>query len=65
MKNYKAILIAIGSFTIFFNVMNGTIQKYITFDGTLNEIAVSVISLAMGLLGIILIDYKKLLISLN
>ena len=65
MKNYQAILIAVCSFTIFFNVMNGTIQKYIPFDGTLNEIAVSVISLSIGMLGVIVIDYKKLLIALN
>jgi hypothetical protein len=65
MKNYKGILIAIGSFAIFFSVMNGSILNYVSFDGTLNEIAVAVISLAMGFVGLILIDYKKLLIALN
>ncbi len=41
--------------------MNGTIQQYITFQGVANEMAFAVIGLMLGLMGLIGVDYKKLL----
>ena len=65
MKNYQAILIAVCSFYIFYGIMTGTIQNYIHFAGPLNEMAVAVMAGTMGLLGVIGIDYKKLLNALK
>ena len=41
--------------------MKGTIQQYIHFQGVANEMALAVIGLMLGLMGLIGIDYKKLL----
>jgi hypothetical protein len=45
--------------------MTGTIQNYIHFAGPLNEMACAVMAGTMGLLGVIGIDYKKLLNALK
>lgn len=65
MKNYQAILTAVFSFYIFFGILNGTIQNYIHFAGTLNEIGCAVIAGTMGVIGVIGVDYKKLLNGLK
>lgn len=65
MKNYQAILTAVCSFYIFFGIMDGTIQNYIHFAGPLNEMGCAVIAATMGVLGVIGIDYKKLLNGLK
>jgi uncharacterized membrane protein YccC len=61
MKNYQAILTTIVGFSICILTMKGTIQQYITFQGVANEMAFAVIGLMLGLMGLIGIDYKKLL----
>jgi hypothetical protein len=61
MKNYQAILITIVGIGIGILTMKGTIQQYITFQGVANEMAFAVIGLMLGLMGLIGIDYKKLL----
>lgn len=65
MKNYQAILTAVCSFYVFFGILNGTIQEYIYFAGPLNEVGCAVIAGTMGIGGLIAIDYRKLLKSLN
>ena len=65
MKNYQAILTAVCSFYIFFGIMDGTIQKHIYFAGPLNEMGCAVIAATLGVLGVIGIDYKKLLNGLK
>jgi len=65
MKNYQAILTAVCSFYIFFGIMDGTIQNYIHFAGPLNEMGCAVIAATMGVLGVIGIDFKKLLNGLK
>jgi len=61
MKNYQAILMAVVGIGISILTMKGTIQQYITFQGVANEMALAVIGLMLGLMGLIGIDYKKLL----
>ncbi len=61
MKNYQAILTTIVGFSICILTMKGTIQQYITFQGVANEMAFAVMGLMLGLMGLIGIDYKKLL----
>ncbi len=61
MKNYQVILTTIVGFSICILTMKGTIQQYITFQGVANEMAFAVIGLMLGLMGLIGIDYKKLL----
>lgn len=61
MKNYQAILMAVVGIGISILTMNGTIQNHIHFEDVLNEMAFAVIGLMIGLLGLIAIDYTKLL----
>jgi len=61
MKNYQAILMTVVGIGISILTMKGTIQQYITFQGVANEMAFAVIGLMLGLMGLIGIDYKKLL----
>jgi uncharacterized membrane protein YccC len=61
MKNYQAILITIVGIGIGILTMKGTLQQYITFQGVANEMAFAVMGLMLGLMGLIGIDYKKLL----
>ena len=61
MKNYQAILMAVVGIGISILTMNGTIQNHIQFEDLLNEMALAVIGLMIGLLGFIAIDYTKLL----
>ena len=65
MKNYQAILTAVCSFYIFFGILDGTIQNYIHFAGPLNEIGCATIAATMGVMGVIGVDYKKLLNGLK
>ena len=65
MKNYQSILLSIVGFVISYLTMAGTLQEYIYFEGVLNEMAVCVFSLTIGILGLVSIDYKKLLIGLK
>ena len=65
MKNYQAILTAVCSFYVFFSIMDGTLQKHIYFAGPLNEMGCAVIAASLGVLGIIGIDFKKLLNGLK
>ena len=61
MKNYQAILMTVVGIGISILTMKGTIQQYITFQGVANEMAFAVIGLMLGLMGLIGMDYKKLL----
>ncbi len=61
MKNYQAILLTIVGLGVSYLTMNGTIQNLIQFEDVLNEIVFSVMSLMLGGMGLLSIDYKKLL----
>jgi len=61
MKNYQAILMTVVGIGIGILTMKGTIQQYISFQGVANEMAFAVMGLMVGLMGLIGIDYKKLL----
>ena len=61
MKNYQAILMTVVGIGIGILTMKGTIQQYISFQGVANEMAFAVVGLMLGLMGLIGIDYKKLL----
>ena len=61
MKNYQAILLTIVGLGVSYLTMNGTIQNLIQFEGVLNEIVFSVMGLMLGGMGLLSIDYKKLL----
>ncbi len=61
MKNYQAILLTIVGLGVSYLTMNGTIQNLIQFEDVLNEIVFSVMGLMLGGMGLLSIDYKKLL----
>ena len=61
MKNYQAILMAVGGITLTLLTGNGTIQNYIPFAGELNEMGFACGGLMLGLIGLAAIDYRKLL----
>ena len=61
MKNYQAILLTIVGFTASYVTMMGTLQTLIQFEGVLNEIVFATMGLMIGGMGLLSIDYKKLL----
>ena len=61
MKNYQAILLMIVGFTACYVTMTGTLQTLIHFEGILNEIVFATMGLMLGGMGVLSIDYKKLL----
>mgnify|MGYP001209590659 CR=1 FL=1 len=61
MKNYQAILISIVGIGFAYFTLTGTLQNLIHFEGVLNEIAFCVMGLMLGGMGLLSIDYKKLL----
>ena len=61
MKNYQAILLTIVGLGASYLTINGTIQNLIQFEDVLNEIVFSVMGLMLGGMGLLSIDYKKLL----
>ena len=61
MKNYQAILTTILGLGVSYLTMKGTIQNYIHFEGVANEIAFAVCGLMLGFMGLLSINYKKLL----
>jgi|TARA_R100000030_G_scaffold59827_3_gene45076 hypothetical protein len=61
MKNYQAILTTILGLGVTYLTMKGTIQNYIHFEGVANEIGFAVCGLMIGSMGLLSIDYKKLL----
>lgn len=61
MKNYQAILLTIVGFTASYVTMTGTLQTLIQFEGVLNEIVFATMGLMIGGMGLLSIDYKKLL----
>ena len=61
MKNYQAILLTIVGFTTSYVTMTGTLQTLIQFEGVLNEIVFATMGLMIGGMGLLSIDYKKLL----
>jgi hypothetical protein len=64
MKNYEAIFVAVGGFSGAINTMDGTVQQYIKFSGPLNELAFACIGVMLSMIGLLSIDYKKLIKSL-
>jgi hypothetical protein len=50
--NLKPLLLTVGSFTIAFLTMNGTIQNYINFADVINEIAFFGLSTMLGVVGL-------------
>jgi hypothetical protein len=64
MKNYQAILLSVAGFVIATKTMNGTLSNYITFSGVLNEMAVTLFAIMLSMIGLLSIDYKKLIKSL-
>ena len=65
MKNYQSIILTILGFGLGYLTMSGTIQQYIHFSDVLNEMAFCVLGLVLGVLGLISVDYKKLIIKLK
>lgn len=65
MKNYQAILIAVGGFYVMYSILFGIAQQYVHFAGIENELGCAVIAGMLGVGGLIGIDYRKLLQSLN
>jgi hypothetical protein len=65
MKNYQAILMIIIGFGLSIGTMNGFVQTYIGFAGVDNEMAFSFMGMMIGTLGIVGIDYNKLLNGLK
>jgi len=61
MKNYQAILLTVVGFTACYLTMKGTLQNLIQFEAVLNEIVFTVMGLMIGGMGLLSIDYKKLL----
>ena len=61
MKNYQAILITIVGLGFSYLTLTGTLQNIIKFDGVLNEIVFCIMGLMLGGMGLLSIDYKKLL----
>ena len=61
MKNYQAILTTILGLGVTYLTMKGTIQNHIHFEGVANEIGFAVCGLMIGSMGLLSIDYKKLL----
>tara|TARA_B100001564_G_C20228668_1_gene485078 strand:- start:123 stop:320 length:198 start_codon:yes stop_codon:yes gene_type:complete len=61
MKNYQAILITIVGLGFSYLTLTGTLQNLIKFEGVLNEIAFCLMGLMLGGMGLLSIDYKKLL----
>lgn len=61
MKNYQAILTTIVGFTSAIMTLNGSMSNYIKFNGVVNEIGFIIISVLLGIIGLMTIDYKKLL----
>lgn len=64
MKNYQAILLVIVGFGACYSTLSGTLQNLIHFEGVLNEIVFSVMGLMLGGVGLLSIDYKKLIKAL-
>jgi len=64
MKNYQAILTAILGIGLAVLTMNGTIQQHIHFTDVLNEMAFAILGLVFGTMGLICVDYKKLMYGL-
>ena len=61
MKNYQAIALVLVGFTLGVQTMNGVLQSYIHFAGMKNEIAFTFTSLMIGVLGLVSINYRKLI----
>ena len=64
MKNYQAILMIIVGFGLAIGTMNGSVQNYIHFVCTLNELAFAFLTGMLGVVGCFGIDYKKILKAL-
>jgi hypothetical protein len=60
MTNLKIIMVSILSLMVGIGILNGTIQEYITFAGPENELGCAVISLSMGVLSLMCIDWRRL-----
>ena len=61
MKNYQAILMTVGGIGLAVATMMGELQKVIPFAGVANEIGFAFIGMMLGVLGIMAIDYRKLI----
>jgi hypothetical protein len=64
MKNYQAILMAVGGIGLAVATMMGELQKVIPFAGVANEMGFTFAGMIMGILGIVAIDYRKLIKAL-
>ena len=65
MKNYQAILLVIGGFGVAYSILFEIAQRYVHFEGIENEIGCAVIAGVLGVLGLIAIDYRKIIKALN
>lgn len=50
--NIKSLILAIASFVIAYMTINGSIQSYFKFAGTLNEIGFFIMATLLGTLGL-------------
>jgi hypothetical protein len=61
MKNYQLILLAVFGFGLTYTTIYGITQKYIYFAGEMNELFFATVCFMLGTMGLIGIDYKKLI----
>lgn len=60
MKKYIYLIHALICFAISILCASGILQRYITFDGVLNEMSLTVISFILGVLCIMYVDWNAL-----
>jgi hypothetical protein len=60
MKNYQLLLLSFLFFGTGYSIMNGTAQEWVHFAGPMNELGCTVISLSLGILMIVGLDFKGL-----
>jgi hypothetical protein len=60
MKNYQLILLSVFGLGLTYTTIYGITQKYVYFAGELNELFFTAVCFMLGVMGLIGIDYKKL-----
>ena len=61
MKKFTGFIIAFIGFALMILTLKGATQQVVQFSGTLNELGFAVVSMWIGMLGLISVDYKNLL----
>lgn len=64
-NNITWMLITLAGILTAYNMMTGSFQKYIAFQGILNEILFTFVFIMIAIIGLIMIDYNKIIRSLH